>query len=62
MTRPSPAIETIVRPGEIRVSNATRLIAGMSADYGFSDPATHPLKGLDGDHLTYQLRPQGKDT
>ncbi|MGX9351799.1 nuclear transport factor 2 family protein [Shimia sp. W99] len=55
-------IANLARPGEIRLSDATRLIAGTGADYRFADPSTQPLKGLDGDHLTYQLRPKEKDT
>ncbi|MEP2530104.1 nuclear transport factor 2 family protein [Shimia sp.] len=42
-------------PGEIRVSDATRLIAGDGPGHAFSTPLSTPLKGLDGDHLTYQL-------
>lgn len=42
-------------PDEIRVSDATRIMAGGSREFTFSDPASVPLKGLEGDHQIYRL-------
>lgn len=42
-------------PDEIRVSEATRIMAGGSREFTFSDPASVPLKGLEGEHQIYQL-------
>lgn len=49
-------IASIARPGEIRVSDATRVMVGSSRDFTFRDPATVQLKGLEGDHLIYRLQ------
>lgn len=43
------------RPGEIRVSESTRIMVGGGRDYRFTDPATVPLKGLEGEHLIHRL-------
>jgi class 3 adenylate cyclase len=48
-------IAGIARPGEIRVSEATRIMIGGASGFTFSDPATIPLKGLDGTHLVHLL-------
>ena len=44
-------------PGEIRVTDAARLIAGEDASLHFTDPDNRPLRGLPGTHLTYRLTP-----
>jgi len=48
-------IAAIAAPDEIRVSDATRIMVGGALEFKFSDPATVPLKGLQGDHLIYRL-------
>lgn len=48
-------IAAIAAPDEIRVSDATRIMVGGALEFEFSDPATIPLKGLQGDHLIYRL-------
>ncbi len=42
-------------PGEIRVSEATRIMVGGARDFTFGDPATLRLRGLDGEHLIHRL-------
>ena len=42
-------------PDEIRVSEATRLMAGSAQGLRFADPMTVTLKGLEGDHLIHTL-------
>ncbi|WP_164726886.1 nuclear transport factor 2 family protein [Shimia sediminis] len=49
-------IAASAQPGETRVSDATRLMAGPVEEVIFEDPITIPLKGLAGDHLLYRLR------
>lgn len=48
-------IAMLARPGKIRVSDATRIMIGGAEEFAFADPATVPLKGLDGEHLIYRL-------
>jgi adenylate cyclase len=48
-------VAALAAPEEIRVSEATRMMVGGSREFRFSDPATVPLKGLEGDHLVYRL-------
>lgn len=50
-------IAAFARPGEIRVSEATRIMVGGAAEFGFSDPARVALKGLEGEHAIYRLEP-----
>ncbi|QJF53100.1 hypothetical protein G3256_04295 [Roseobacter ponti] len=42
-------------PGEIRLSDATRMLLWRSAGYAFADPVEVPLKGLSGMHKTFRL-------
>lgn len=42
-------------PGEIRVSDATRIMVGVNGPYRFSDPVSVELRGLRGEHLIYPL-------
>jgi class 3 adenylate cyclase len=48
-------IASAARSGEIRVSEVTRDMVGDSGGFTFSDPATIPLRGLDGTHLVHRL-------
>jgi class 3 adenylate cyclase len=48
-------ITTRAAPGEIRVSDATRVMIGGADGFAFSDPARVALKGLEGEHLIYRL-------
>jgi adenylate cyclase len=48
-------IASAARPGEIRVSEATRIMVGGASGFTFSDAATIPLRGLEGEHLIYRL-------
>ncbi|MCU9838312.1 nuclear transport factor 2 family protein [Ruegeria sp. WL0004] len=48
-------IAALAGPGEIRVSDATRLMVGDSGGFVFADPATVALRGLTGEHLTHLL-------
>ncbi|PSL21136.1 adenylate/guanylate cyclase domain-containing protein [Shimia abyssi] len=41
--------------GEIRLSDATHLISGISTELDFSEPEILSLKGIPGDHITYLL-------
>ncbi len=43
-------------PGEIRVSDATRIMVGASPSFAFSDPVEVPLKGLEGLHSLQSLQ------
>lgn len=43
-------------PDDIRVSEATRVMVGGNKEFIFSDPASVPLKGLDGEHLIHRLK------
>lgn len=48
-------IASIAAPGEIRVSDTTRNMVSGASGFTFSDPATIPLKGLDGTHVVHRL-------
>ncbi|SHJ02290.1 Adenylate cyclase, class 3 [Shimia gijangensis] len=48
-------VATVCLPGEIRVSDATRVMVGTTKDFSFSHGVTMPLKGLEGEHLLYRL-------
>ena len=48
-------IAALARPGDIRVSEATRIMVGGAAGFTFSDAARVVLKGLAGEHLIYRL-------
>ncbi|KUJ76986.1 hypothetical protein AVO45_10905 [Ruegeria marisrubri] len=48
-------IASTASPGEIRVSDATRIMVGGSSDFAFSDLACVALKGLEGEHMVYRL-------
>jgi class 3 adenylate cyclase len=48
-------IAAIAAPGEIRLSDATRIMVGGASAFGFGAPATTPLRGLDGEHVIYRL-------
>jgi class 3 adenylate cyclase len=49
-------IAAAAQPEDIRVSQATQIMVGDAAGFAFSDPATVPLKGLEGEHLIYRLQ------
>ena len=51
MIRPSAQIKTV-----------PHRYSGALSNHDAANPSTHPLKGLDGDHLTYQQRSREKDT
>ena len=42
--------------GEIRVSDATRIMVGNAPEFAFEDIGRVPLKGLEGDHVIYLLQ------
>jgi adenylate cyclase len=48
-------VAAVASPDEIRVSDATRIMVGGAHEFAFGDPATVPLKGLEGEHLIYRL-------
>jgi len=48
-------VASVTGSGEIRVSDATRIMVGATQDFAFDDPAKVPLKGLDGEHLIHRL-------
>ena len=48
-------ITTRATPGEIRVSDATKVMVGGAGEFDFSDPVSVPLKGFKGDHLIHRL-------
>lgn len=48
-------VAALAGPGEVRVSDATRIMVGSGSDFAFSEPATVRLKGLEGDHTVYRL-------
>lgn len=52
-------IAALAGPGEIRVSDATRLMVGDSGGFAFADPATVGLRGLDGEHVIHRLEWRG---
>ena len=47
-------IAALAAPGDIRVSDATKIMVGGS-DFKFTDIATTPLKGLEGEHVIHRL-------
>ena len=49
-------IASLAAGGEIRVSEATKVMVGDDAEFAFDDLATVPLKGLSGDHRIFRLR------
>lgn len=40
-------------PGEIRVSDATRIMVGGAPDFRFTDTVSVPLKGFEGEHVIH---------
>ncbi len=48
-------IAGIAGAGEVRISDATRIMVGGASEFHFSDPANVTLKGLVGDHQIYRL-------
>jgi adenylate cyclase len=48
-------IAGITGAGEIRISDATRIMVGGASEFQFSDPANVMLKGLEGDHQVYRI-------
>ncbi|MBD3662650.1 adenylate/guanylate cyclase domain-containing protein [Sulfitobacter aestuariivivens] len=46
---------SLAGPGQITVSDATRVMVSASTEFQFVDPVTVPLKGLEGDHLVHRL-------
>jgi class 3 adenylate cyclase len=48
-------IAALAAPGDIRVSDATRIMVGGMKEFRFADPVTISLKGLDGEHAIYRL-------
>lgn len=48
-------IANATSPGEIRVSDATRIMVGSTSGFTFEDAARVKLKGLQGDHVIYRL-------
>ncbi|MCA0869571.1 nuclear transport factor 2 family protein [Seohaeicola saemankumensis] len=51
----SARVAAIAEPDEIRLSEATRLMAGSARGFRFGNPITLHLRGLDGDHLVHRL-------
>lgn len=51
-------IAASAQPGETRISDATRLMVGTIEDVIFEDSVSVRLKGLEGDHRLYCLRPR----
>tara|TARA_R110002072_G_scaffold193_5_gene1345 strand:+ start:1087 stop:2049 length:963 start_codon:yes stop_codon:yes gene_type:complete len=49
-------IANVTGPGEIRVSDATRIMVGGASEFTFEDAARVKLKGLPDDHTIYRLR------
>jgi class 3 adenylate cyclase len=50
-------INAVAQPVEIRISDATRLMLGRLDGFDFDDPRDVELKGLEGRHRLYRLRP-----
>ena len=48
-------IAALAAPGDIRVSDATRIMVGGANEFRFADPVTVSLKGLEGEHAVYKL-------
>lgn len=48
-------IAALAAPGNIRVSDATRIMVGGAGEFRFTDPVTVSLKGLEGEHAVYTL-------
>ncbi|MEW9917998.1 adenylate/guanylate cyclase domain-containing protein [Marimonas sp. MJW-29] len=46
----------MTEPGNIRVSEATRVMVGDATGFTFTDPIETPLKGLEGEHLVHSLK------
>ena len=42
-------------PGEIRVSEATKIMVGGASEFSFADTARITLKGLEGEHQIHRL-------
>ena len=47
-------IAAIANPGDIRLSDATRIMVG-SGEFIFADPIATPIKGLEGEHTLHRL-------
>lgn len=47
-------IAAIANPGDIRLSDATRIMVG-SGEFTFADPIATPIKGLEGEHTLHRL-------
>ncbi|MFV0512625.1 MAG: adenylate/guanylate cyclase domain-containing protein [Jhaorihella sp.] len=48
-------VAALAGPGEVRLSEATRIMVGSAPDFSFGEPVAVKLRGLDGDHLIYRL-------
>jgi class 3 adenylate cyclase len=48
-------IAALAAPGEIRVSDDTRRMAGDAPEYRFTDTASVQLQGLEGEHIVHAL-------
>lgn len=48
-------INAAAAPDEIRISDATRILARASSDFQFDDTVTVALKGLDGEHIVHTV-------
>jgi class 3 adenylate cyclase len=55
MVNKAARIAALAAPGDIRVSDATRIMVGGATDLRFVDHASVPLKGLEGDHSVFKL-------
>jgi class 3 adenylate cyclase len=48
-------IAALAAPGDILISDATRIMVGGASDFCFTNPVTVALKGLEGEHAVYKL-------
>lgn len=48
-------IAALAAPGEIWLADATRIMVGGATPFTFSEPASVPLKGLEGEHVIHRL-------
>lgn len=48
-------VASVASPGEIRVSEATSLMAGSDLDFSYVDPVETELRGFQGSHMLFRL-------
>ena len=48
-------VASVASPGEIRVSEATSLMAGSDPDFSYVDPVETELRGFQGSHMLFRL-------